>query len=146
MFDDAHTMAVATGAGLDDAVGGAGAVALVTYLLLLPLKFGLAAVIEVAERESNLDLDVVTAGLSPLVTAASTKEVVEDIEGVVMAATASSLLALFQSFMSILVVDSPRLRVDEGFISLRHLDKLALRRVVATAGECQRAANGGAGE
>lgn len=93
VLDDAHTMAVTTIASLNDTIGGAGAIALLADLLLVPLELGVATIVEVAESEPDLDLNVVAAGLPTLIMATSTKKAAEEIERVVVLA-ASSLLAL----------------------------------------------------
>lgn len=93
MFDDAHTVALATLASVDDTISRAAAVAFLAYLLFFPLELSLATVVEVAERKSNLDLDIVAAGLSTLIMATATEKAAEDVKGVVGAA-AAALLAL----------------------------------------------------
>ncbi len=73
MLDDAHAVALTTGTYVDDTIGSAAAVAFLAYLLFFPLELSLAAVIEVSKSKSNLDLDIVAAGLSTLIMAASTE-------------------------------------------------------------------------
>jgi hypothetical protein len=104
MLDDAYTMAMAMGASLDNTISRTGALALLAYLLLVPLELGLATIIEISKRKSDLDLDIVTTGLPSLIMTAATEKATEEIEGVMVVA-AASLLALFQPLMSVLVVD-----------------------------------------
>lgn len=129
---DPHAMATAVATGVYDAVSGAGAAALLAYVLFLPLELGGPAVVEVAQRDANLDLNV-RAAPYPMAAevAASTEEPAEKVEGVVVTATAA-LLPLLEALVAVLVVDLAGLRVDEGFVGFRDFDKLVLGGRVAT--------------
>jgi len=76
---DAHAVAVAVAARLDLAVGRARSVALLADLLLVPLELGRPAVVEVAQRDADLDLDVGALPLAGLVSevAAAAEEAAE---------------------------------------------------------------------
>lgn len=64
----------------------------------------------------------------------SAEEAREEIEGVLVgAATALALLVLFQSFMSVLVVDLACLGFAQCFVCFGHLDESLVYRVVAPA-------------
>jgi hypothetical protein len=56
----------------------------------------------------------------------------EKIEWVVSPSAASPLLALLQTFMSILVVDLSRLRVGERFVGFGDFDELLLCSSIST--------------
>lgn len=103
------------------------ALALLANLLLVPLKLGRAPVVEVAEGDADLELDVGTASLARLVAkvAAAAEEAGEEIEGVVML-LAAALLALLEAFVTVLVVDLAGFGVDEGFVGFRDFDELVV--------------------
>jgi hypothetical protein len=130
VLDDPDTVAAAVAAGVDDTIGRATAAALLTDVLLLPLKLGLPAIVEIAQRDANLDLYVVASRLSSLVMPTATKESAEKVEGIMVATT--SLLTLFQAVVSVLVVYLAGLGIAEGFVGLGDLDELGLRRVVSS--------------
>jgi hypothetical protein len=91
---DPDTMAVARGASLDDAVSGAGAVAVLANMLLIPLKLGGAPVVEVPQRDGNFKVGILAASLLLAEVATSAEETVEDVEGIVVSAAATLLLVL----------------------------------------------------
>jgi hypothetical protein len=130
MFDNANTMSTTVTAGVDDAISRAAAAALLADVLLIPLELCLPAVVEVAQRDANLDLDIVSARLSSLVVTTTAKESAEQIEGVVVAA--ASLLPLLQAIVSVLVVYRAGLRITKGFVCLGDLDEFGLRSFVTT--------------
>lgn len=112
VLDDAHAVAAADAAGLDDAVGRPAAVALLADLLLLPLELRVHAVVEVAQRDAHPDLHVAPARLSSLVVAAPAEEPAEQVERIVVVPSASTWLALFEPLVSVLVVDLACVRVN----------------------------------
>lgn len=128
---DPHAVPAAVPTRVYDAIGGARAAALLADVLFLPLELGRPAVVEVAQGDADLDLDV---GASPhAVTAevtASAKEPAEKIKWVMMAA-AAALLSLLQTLVAVLIVDFAGLGVDKGFVGLGDFDELVLGGIVA---------------
>ena len=57
-------MATARRADVDLLVGGAGTLTCFADMLTVPLELGRGAVVEVAERDFDFDLDVVAAGFA----------------------------------------------------------------------------------
>ena len=128
------TVAFATRASLDNAVSGASATAFLAYLLLVPVEFCCAADVEVSKRDGDLDGNILALSLSPAKVTAATEEAVEHVEGIVMVATATSLLlVLLQAFVAILVIDAPAIGIAECFVRLRDLDELVMGGIVAAA-------------
>lgn len=130
VLHDAHAVAAAVAARVDDAVGRARAVALLADLLLLPRELGVAAVVEVAQRDAHLDLDVVPPRLPPLVVSAAAEEPAEQVEGVVVLPAA--LAALLEPLVAVLVVYLTRFGIDQGFVGLGDLDEFVLGGLIAT--------------
>ena len=67
MSDDPDAVSAAHVAGIDVLVRRARALALLADLLFVPLELGRAPVVEVAERDADLQLDVGAASLARLV-------------------------------------------------------------------------------
>jgi len=136
MADNLDAVALARRASIDLAVGGTGTVALLANVLLIPLELGGAPVVEVSECDGNLDVSIVAATLLLAEVATSTKETVEDVKGVMVAAT-TLLLVLLQTLVAILVVDATAVRIAESFVRLRNLDELVMCCLVAPVYPCQ---------
>lgn len=104
VLGDPHTMSTAVSTRFNNAVSRARPIAFLADLLLVPLKLCCAPVVEVAQRDANLDLDVgsLTYTVSAEMTAAA-KETTEQVERVVVVA-AAALLALLQTLVAVLVV------------------------------------------
>jgi hypothetical protein len=136
MANNLDAVALARGASVDVAVGGTGPIALLANMLLIPLEFGRAPVVEVSERDGNLDVSIVAASLLLAEVATTTEETVEDVKGVVVSA-AALLLVLLQTLMAILVVDATAICVTESFVRLRNLDELVVRSLVSPVYPCQ---------
>lgn len=128
---DAHTVSSTVPTGVNDAVSRAGAAALLADMLFLPLELGRPAVVEVAQGDADLHLDVGAAphAMAAEVTA-SAEEPAEEVKRIVVTA-AASLLSLLQTLVAILVVDLAGLRIDEGFVGFGDFDKLVLGGIVA---------------
>lgn len=128
---DPHAVPAAVPTRVDDAVGRARAAALLADVLFLPLELGRPAVVEVAQRDADLNLDVGAAphAMAAEVTA-SAEEPAEKVEWVVMAAS-TALLSLLQTLVAILIVDLAGLGVDEGFVGFGDFDELVLGSIVA---------------
>ena len=84
-------------------------------------------VIEIAKRNPNSNFHIWPTSFSGLVTemAISPEKPREHVERIMMATT-TTLLALFQTLVSILIVDFASLRIGESFISFRNLNELFL--------------------
>jgi hypothetical protein len=129
-------------------VGGARALAVLADLLLVPLELGGAAVVEVAQRDGHLNLDVVAAALAGLVAevAAAAEEAAEEVEGV-MRPAAAALLALLEPLVPVLVVDLAGLGVGEGLVGFGDEDELVVgcRVVAGEVSEGREPGNSGGG-
>jgi len=130
-------VAVARRACVDFAVGGARALAPLADLLLVPLELGSAAVVEVAQRDFDLEVHVGAAPLLLVEVAAATEEAAEDVERVVPLLPAALLLVLLEALVAVLVVDAPALAVDEGFVSFGDLDELVVGSLVIAWGRLE---------
>jgi hypothetical protein len=127
LLDD-HAVALARAAGVDPAVLGPGPVALLADLLLLPLELDRLARVEVAQADSELDLDVLPPALA--VVAPAAEEAAEQVEGVVLP-EAAALLLLLDALVAVLVVDAAQFRVRQGFVGFGDGDELVLGGWVA---------------
>jgi hypothetical protein len=61
-----------------------------------------------------------------------TKKSREDVEGIMAASTPATLLALLQTFVSILIVHLSRLRVRERFVGFGDFNELLFCRCIST--------------
>ena len=135
VFAHDDTVAAALGAAVNLAVGAAAAVALFADVLLLDGEFVLVAVVKIAQRNLYLQLHIRASSLrcAPKVPAPA-EEAREDVEGIVLTG-AAALLMLLEAFVAILIVNAAGLFIREGFVGLRDLDKLPVRRIVTAASD-----------
>lgn len=119
LLDDAHAVTATGAAVVDLLIGAAGALASFANMLAVPLELSGGAVIKVAERDLNLDLDVVTAGLVRRVSevAVAAKESAEHIKGV-MAAPTASVAAVLDALVSVSVVNLSAFGVAQDIVRL----------------------------
>lgn len=110
MPDDAHSVSITVAAGLYGTISRARAVAFFANLLFLPLELGIPAIVEIAQSNTDFDLNVMSARLSSLVVATSAKETTKQVKWVVV--VSATLTALLQAIVSVLVVYLSRLWID----------------------------------
>jgi hypothetical protein len=130
LFHDTDAVAVAVRTCLDLAVLGAGAVALLTNDLLVPVDLGRGAVVKVAQCYADLELDVGTFALLVSKVATATEEAREEVKWVVLL-VAPALLVALDAFMPVSIVYFPQLGVDEGLVRLGDFDELVMGCLVA---------------
>jgi len=124
---DPGALSIATAASVHLAVGGTCARAVLANLLLVPFELGGAPDIEVAEGDSDLDLEVLAPPLLLVEVATAAEEAAEDVKRVVgVEPAAALLLMLLQPLVAILVVDAPAFGVAEGLVGFRNLDELVV--------------------
>ena len=130
-LDDPDAMAAAVRALLDDAVGGARAVARLADVLALPRELGVGAVVEVAQAQTDAELRARPALLLGVEVAAAAEELREEVEGVVRAVRGAARVAVaLDALVAVAVVDAAEIRVDKGLVGGRDLDELVLGRWV----------------
>lgn len=128
---DPHAVSATVPTRVDDAISRARAAAFLADVLLLPLELGRPAVVEVAQGDADLDLDVGTAPHAMAAEVTTTaEEPAEKVKWVVMAA-AAALLSLLQTLVAVLIVDLAGLGVDKGFVGFGDLDKLVFGSIIA---------------
>jgi hypothetical protein len=64
---------------------------------------------------------------------AAAEETREEVEGVMMVTSTAALLALFETFMAVLIVDFARLGIREGFVCFCYFDEFLFSGFVASA-------------
>lgn len=135
MLHNPHTVSATSPACIDNPVGGTRALTFLANLLFIPLELGRAPIVEVAQGDSDLDLDVRAAALAGLVAEvpAAAEEAAEEVEGVVVV-EAAALLALLETLVAVLVVDLARLGVDQGLVGFGDFDELFFYCVIPTDG------------
>lgn len=131
LLDDADAVAVAGGAVIDMLVLGAGALARLADVLLLPAELCGGAVVEVAEGDFDPDLDVLATGLASggAKVAVAAEEAREHVKGVVAAAAARA--AVLHAVVAVAVVDLSRLGVAQDIVGFGDLDELVFGGFIA---------------
>lgn len=106
LLNDANTVTTASLAVINLFIGTACTLTSLADVLPVPVEFSSGAVIEIAERNFDLDLDVVTARLARRVAkvAVTTKESAKHIKGIVTTVT-TAIAAILYSLVAVSIVD-----------------------------------------
>src|SRR3954471_17777703 len=125
MFLNLDAVAPTLRTRIDLAIRTPTTLALLADLLFLELEFRGVAVVEIAKGNAHTDFHVGTASLPASVPgmAPAAEEAREEIEGVVVPVAAAALLALFEAFVAVLVVDFAGFWVGEGFVCFCYFDE-----------------------
>jgi hypothetical protein len=133
-LDNSYTMAATRMTGIDLPICTSSAFAGFTDMLLLPGELGGGAVIKVAEGNFDTDFDIVASGLAGCSSevAVPAEEAAKEIEGIMATATSSSLAALLNTFVAVLVVNFAHFLIAQDIVSFGNLDELIMCCIIAT--------------
>jgi hypothetical protein len=106
-------MSTTSGARIHLSVSTPRSLAVLANLLFFQLKFRTVAIIEISERNANSDFHIRATSLARLMTEmpSTTKESREQVERIMVLSPATTLLPLFEPFISVAVVDLATFRV-----------------------------------
>ena len=99
--------------------------------MFLYFEFVLRASVEVSKWNVDYALHVLTSPLTSSEVSTATEEATEEIERIMHPASSlATLLVLFHTFVAILIVDLPDLRIDENIICFGDLDEFLMRFLI----------------
>jgi hypothetical protein len=104
---ETNTVATAVLTGIDLTIRTSCAFTCLADMLLVPREFGSGAVVKVAECNFDTDFDVVTSGFAGSSTevTVTAKETAKEIKGIMTTTASTSLTALLDAFVAVMVVD-----------------------------------------